>query len=293
MIDNLRAKHTVTKLCDAFDVAVSGYYSYLKPTTSKRALQDVEIRRLILRFHQNAPTYGLDPLFHDVREVMICGRNRVRRLMNEMNIHSIRKRRFRVFTTNSKHKYCVAANLVKGVVPEKPNQIWVRNITYIPTDEGFLYLAAVKDKYTREIIGYTCGDEITSNLTSKALFRAIELRKPEAGLIHHSDRGVQYCCHAYRDILASHGIIASMSRKGNPYDNAMAENFFSCIKCERLLLEKYATRRDAQLAVFEYIDGFYNRRRRHGALGWRTLKPILRGVSSKTGCGGACSRRRQ
>jgi len=276
MIDPLRRAHTVRKLCQVLNVSRSGYYAHRTHKPGKREQQDVLIRQAILKAHHSAPSYGIDPLYQDVREKVVCGRNRVRRLMREMNIHAIRKRSFRIATTNSKHGYRVAANRIKGLPVVRPNQVWVSDITYIPTAEGFLYLAVVKDKFTREIVGYSSGNEITSQLAQEALLKAIVARKPNPGLIHHSDRGVQYCCHAYQALLWNCKIQASMSRKGNPYDNAMAENFFSCLKCERLHLETYPTRQDAKLAVFEYIDGFYNRRRRHSALGWLSPSQFFR-----------------
>jgi transposase InsO family protein len=233
----------------------------------KRAQQDVAIRRAILETHIAAPSYGVDNIHADVREQIVCSRSRVRRLMREMGVHSCRKRPYRFKTTNSNHEYAIAPNLVKNLDITRPNQVWVSDITYIQTDEGYLFAAIVKDKFTREIVGYRCGDRITSELAQQALNSAVVSRKPQPGLIHHSDRGVQYCCHDYRRILSEHGITASMSKKSNPYDNAMAENFFCCLKCERLYLMHFNTTAQAKLAVFEYIDGFYNTRRRHSALG--------------------------
>jgi len=149
----------------------------------------------------------------------------------------------------------------------RPNQVWVSDITYISTEEGWLYLAIVKDRYTREIVGYSSSDRIDSELTMNALKNAIHKYRPGKGLIHHSDRGMQYCSKEFQLLLGKHSITPSMSRKGNPYDNAVAENFFSCIKCEMVYLNRFATRQEAMQAVFCYIDGFYNRRRRHEALG--------------------------
>jgi putative transposase len=186
--------------------------------------------------------------------------------MREMGIQSIRKRRYRA-TTNSRHSLAVSPNRLPGLGVNAPNQAWVSDISYIATGEGWLYLAIVKDLFTREIVGYATRDRITSELTQKALNNAVSLHRPSPGLVCHSDRGVQYCCEDYRKLLVTHGFLSSMSRKGNPYDNAMAENFFSCIKCEMVYLNSFATRRDAALAVFSYIEGFYNRRRRHEALG--------------------------
>ena len=267
MVRRLHKQHTIVKLCQALEVSRSGYYAYLAQKTGKRIQQETAIRRAILSSHIAAPSYGVDNIHADVRAQMVCGRNRIRRLMRQMGICSCRKRTYRMTTTNSQHEYAVAPNLIKGLEVTHPNQVWVGDITYIPTHEGYLYLAIVKDKFTREIVGYSYGDQITSLLVQQALLMALGKRKPPPGLLHHSDRGVQYCCHDFRRLLRAHDLTASMSRKGNPYDNAHAENFFSCLKSERLSLQQFNSRRQAGLAAFEYIEGFYNTRRRHSALG--------------------------
>jgi putative transposase len=226
----------------------------------------MELRQAILKSHTAAPSYGVDNVHADVREKLICGRNRVRRLMREMGVRSERKRRYKA-TTNSAHGFKVAPNLIKGLIPLRPSHVWVSDISYIPTEEGWLYLAIVKDKFTREIVGYSTSDSLNSSIALKAMSNAIASRHPSPGLIHHSDRGIQYCCNDYQELLVRHAIQPSMSRKGNPFDNAMAENFFSCIKCEMIYLNRFQTRHEADIAVFGYIEGFYNRRRRHSALG--------------------------
>lgn len=266
MIRQLSRKHSVCVACAALCVSRAGYYDWLAHKPGKRAMDDAAIRREILASHAAAPTYGADNIHADVREKLVVGRNRVRRLMREMDIKSCRKRKYKA-TTNSRHHCAVAPNLVKGLDVIRPDQAWVSDITYIGTGEGWLYLATVKDRFTREIVGYATGDRITSELAQSALNQAIQRYRPTVGLIHHSDRGVQYCCREYQELLQKHGILPSMSRKGNPYDNAVAENFFSCLKCEMVYLQSFKTRREAALAVFRYIEGFYNRRRRHEALG--------------------------
>lgn len=266
MIRQLSRKHSVSRVCTALGVSRAGYYAWQLRKPGKRALEDITIRREILASHAASPSYGADNIHADVREKLVCGRNRVRRLMREMGVRSCRKRKYKA-TTNSRHSCAVAPNITKGLDVIRPNQVWVSDITYIATGEGWLYLATVKDRFTREIVGYATGDRITSELAHNALVKAIQRYRPTAGLIHHSDRGVQYCCHEYQVLLKKHGIIPSMSRKGNPYDNAVAENFFSCLKCEMVYLQTFKTRYEAALAVFRYIEGFYNRRRRHQALG--------------------------
>lgn len=265
-VRTLSKKHKVSRTCRALGVSRAGYYGWLTHKPGKRTQEEVAIRQEILKSHTASPSYGADNIHADVREKLVCGRNRVRRLMREMGIHSCRKRKYKA-TTNSRHGYAVAPNLARGIKPTAPNQLWTADITYIATDEGWLYLAMVKDRFTREITGYATGPQITSELAQTALRNAIARHKPPAGLVFHSDRGVQYCCHAFQEMLKENRMTVSMSRKGNPYDNAVSENFFSCLKCEMVYLQRFATRRDAALAVFRYIEGFYNRRRRHSALG--------------------------
>jgi transposase InsO family protein len=265
-VKRLSRSHALKTLCETLEISRSGYYAWLNWKPGKRMREDTAIRREILTSHSAAPTYGVDNIHADVREKLVCGRNRIRRLMREMGIQSRRKRKYKA-TTNSNHNHSVSPNLLKTMTVTKPNQVWVSDISYIQTREGWLYLAIVKDLFTREIVGYATGDRITSSLTESALENAVLRYSPARGLICHSDRGVQYCCVTYRALLQRYGFVSSMSRKGNPYDNAVAENFFSCIKCEMIYLNTFETRRDAVLAVFQYIDGFYNRRRRHEALG--------------------------
>jgi putative transposase len=253
-------------MCETLGVSRSAYYIWYNKKPGKRALEDIAIRKEIMVSHTAAPCYGIDNIHADVREKIVCGRNRVRRLMREMRISSQRKRKYKA-TTNSKHSYLVSPDLVKRRTPEVPNKIWVSDISYIATDEGWLYLAIIKDLCTKEVVGWATGERITRELTKEALLNAIRRYKPPAGLTHHSDRGVQYCCHEYQDLLKQHSMLSSMSRKGNPYDNAVAENFFSCLKCEMVYLKRFNTRDQAALEVFRYIEGFYNRRRRHSALG--------------------------
>jgi len=253
-------------MCEALGVTRSAYYASLSRKPGKRALEDVVIRKEILASHAAAPCYGIDNIHADVREKIVCGRNRVRRLMKEMGIASKRRRKYKA-TTNSKHSYVVSPDLVKRKIPDAPSKVWVSDITYISTDEGWLYLAIVKDLCSKEVVGWAKGERITSKLAREALQNAIKRYKPPAGLIHHSDRGSQYCCHEYQALLKNHSMRSSMSRKGNPFDNAVAENFFSCLKCEMVYLNRFTTREQAGLEILRYIEGFYNRRRRHSALG--------------------------
>jgi len=188
--------------------------------------------------------------------------------MKAANIHSKRKKAFRV-TTNSRHSLSVSQNLLnRNFSFSAPNQAWVGDITYIKTAEGWLYLAAVKDLCTKKIVGYAFSKTIDSELTKAALAMAIRRQRPPKGLVFHSDRGVQYASATYRELLAQHHIVQSMSRKGDPYDNAVAENFFSCLKCELVHLCSFTTRRHAQNEIFAYIEAFYNNVRPHSSIGW-------------------------
>jgi putative transposase len=190
--------------------------------------------------------------------------------MKKNNIVSCRPRKFKA-TTNSKHNYPVAPNLLnQNFKVAKANYAWVADITYIPTDEGWLYLATIKDLYHKKVIGCSMDSTMTKELAMNALKQAISRVRPPQGVIHHSDRGSQYASHAYQNILREHGFRASMSRKGNCYDNACAESFFSALKNELVYLTRFKTRQEARLAIFEYIEVFYNRTRLHASLGYRT-----------------------
>jgi len=203
-----------------------------------------------------------------VRKIHGCSRGRVHRLMKQAKIQSCRKKAYRC-TTNSKHDNPIAQNLLmRNFACSEPNRIWVGDITYVPTGEGWLYVAIVKDLCTKKVVGYAFSKRIDSALTIAALKMAIRRQKPPAGCIFHSDRGVQYTSKAFRKVIAKHEIVQSMSRKGDPYDNAVAENFFSCLKCECVHLNHFLSRSSAQNEIFRYIEGFYNSIRPHSGIGW-------------------------
>ena len=188
--------------------------------------------------------------------------------MKKYNIHSIRKNAYKS-TTNSNHSYPICENLLKrDFFADVPNSKWVGDITYIRTDEGWLYLATVKDLCTKKIVGYAFSERIDANLVVAALSMAYNRQKPDGELIFHSDRGVQYASNKYREALAAFGITQSMSRKGDPYDNAVAENFFSCLKNELVHHKHYKTRAEAQADIFAYIETYYNTIRPHSGIGW-------------------------
>jgi len=262
----------VGKLCRALGISRSGYYAWKIRKPGKWKAEDQRLSRLILWLHQKYPALGLDSIYHILRRKYQCSRGRVHRLMKRLGVHSVRKRAFRV-TTNSNHKHPIAPNLLnRKFHTAKPNQVWVGDITYIPTEEGWLYLAIVKDLCTKMVVGYAFSQRIDTSLTLEALRMAYRRQKPGHGLIFHSDRGVQYAADAYRKQLRCFHMVQSMSRKGDPYDNAVAENFFSCLKCEMVHLSHFDTRDQARNAIFAYIEGFYNSFRPHSGIGWISPK---------------------
>lgn len=268
-----RSGASVEELCRALAISRSGYYAWLTRKPCARVQRDQVLTRALVTLHEKYPALGLDSLYHMLRPEYGCSRKRVHRLMRCNGIYSARTRAYKA-TTNSRHGHPIAPNLLqRNFSFEQPNQAWVGDLTCLPTGEGWLYLAAVKDLCTRKVVGYAFSSRIDTCLTLAALEMAMRREKPAKGLMFHSDRGVQYAATAYRDRLAELGIRQSMSRKGDPYDNAVAENFFSCLKCELIHLRRFDTRSAAQAAVFSYIEAFYNTVRPHSALGW--IPPII------------------
>lgn len=214
-------------------------------------------------------TYGSPRVHEDLQEQGIrCGRKRVARLMRENGIRAKQARRFKA-TTDSDHNDPVAPNLLdREFHVDVPDRVWVADLTYIWTREGWLYLAVILDLFSRRVVGWSMSKRITSQLTLEALSVALWSRKPSPGLLHHSDRGSQYTCGDYRDVLDEHGVLCSMSRKGDCWDNAVAESFFKTLKVERVNDRDYWTREEAQTDIIDYIERFYNRKRRHSYLGY-------------------------
>jgi len=265
-----RLEFPLTMLCKALGVSRSGFYDWLHAKPSARAQQDARLKVLITAAHrQSRETYGTRRVKHELAaQGHDVGRDRVGRLRRELELRCKQRRKF-VATTNSRHDLPVAENLLEQrFAPTRPGEVWVTDITYIPTDEGWLYLAGLKDVFTCEIVGYAMGERMTQDLTAQALWRAVANKRPIPGLIHHSDRGSQYCAHAYRDLVAQFGMRASMSRKGNCYDNAPMESFWGTLKNELVHHRRYATRAQAQASIQEYIEIFYNRQRRHSRIGF-------------------------
>ncbi len=259
-------------MCHVLGVSRSGYYSWFKRPKSEKKKSDeamvIEIKRV---YHQSYETYGARRIKARLeKEGIKCGKNRVSRLMRENGICSRLKRKYKA-TTNSNHRYPVAPNLLnQDFTADRPNEKWVGDLTYIWTDEGWIYLAAVEDLFHKEVIGWAFGSRITKEVTIEAIKMAIGKESPSEGLIFHSDRGSQYAAYAYQDILRENNINQSMSRKGNCYDNAVIESFFSSLKKDRIYGKKFRTREDAKSSVIEYIELFYNSRRLHSSLGYNS-----------------------
>lgn len=255
-------------LCRALHISRSGYYAGKTRKIGVRRRANQQLLGALIVWHEKYPALGLDSLYHLLHPQFGCSRSRVHRLMKRAGLHSQRKRAYRC-TTNSRHAYPVAPNLLcRNFTVNRPNRTWVGDITYIPTDEGWLYTAIVKDLCTKKVVGYAFSSRIDTELTIQALRMAVLRQHPEPGLIFHSDRGVQYASTAYQSMLHRFSIQPSMSRKGDPYDNAVAENFFSCLKCELVYQRHFQTRAQATAAVFAYIEAFYNSVRPHSGIGW-------------------------
>lgn len=266
------ATFPVRTLCRIIGATVSGFYAWLGRRPSCRREDDRRVgERIGAIFAASRRTYGSPRVHAELRgDGVRIGRKRVARLMREGGLMVVRRRRV-PRTTDSRHDHPIAPNLLgREFAADRPDTVWLADISYIPTGEGWLYLAAIKDMATREIVGWSMADHLRAELACDALRMALRRRQPAEGLIHHSDRGVQYACKDYRPILARHGIVQSMSRKGDCWDNAPMESFFGSLKNELVHRTTFPTREAARRAIFEYVEAFYNRRRRHSGLGFLT-----------------------
>jgi len=268
-------EYSIAAMCQAFEVSPSGYYDWRhrQSEPGRRAQQDQKLKEQVLQIHRNSrKTYGAPRICASLRELgQRHGRNRINRLMREQNICGRQKRRFRAQTTDSNHAEPVAPNrLAAGPNPQRPNQIWAADITCVDTEQGWVYVAAILDLYSRRIVGWSVSSQINTALVLAALQMALCHRQPPAGLIFHSDRGVQYASLEYRQALAVAKLIASMSRRANCYDNAAMESFWSTLKLELIYRTEFADQDQVRQAVFDYIEVFYNRQRLHSALGYQT-----------------------
>ena len=262
----------VQKMADALGVTRSAYYAWKKRGESKRSKENGRLLGQIRVLHaESHEIYGSRRITVALRNGgQLCGKNRIARLMRKSSIVSRMRRKFRV-TTHSKHSLPKAANLVRqNFSTDKPNRLWVSDITYIWTKEGWLYLAVIIDVFSRLVVGWALSNRLHHSLVLQAFQRAVRKRGVQPGLVFHSDRGVQYACEDVKEQLRTHQIIQSMSGSGNCYDNALAESFFHSLKTEWVYFEKYETKEQASLSVFEYIESFYNRQRFHSNLGYRS-----------------------
>lgn len=272
VIRDQATQYPVTLLCAVLQVSRSGYYAWRQCPESRRAQEDRRLLPLIRAAHAaSKQTYGSPRIYQDLRELHeTCGRHRVARVMRQYGIRAKHRRRFRA-TTSSQHTLPVAENLLnRQFTPTAPNQAWVSDITYVPTGDGWLYLATVMDLASRRIVGWAMATRIDRTLVCDALTMALQQRRPAPGLLHHSDRGSQYASADYQALLTQHGLIPSMSRKGNCWDNAPMESFFHSLKVEWLHDQTFLTRAAARQAIFTYIEVWYNRQRRHSTLGYQS-----------------------
>jgi len=266
----MRLNYPLPLLGHMLKVSLSGYYGWVDRPLSKRAREELRLELEIKAAHRRTrQTYGAERLQHELAEygvrVGIC---RLKRLRRKLGIRCQQKRKFKA-TTNSMHKLPVAQNLLgQRFKVRAPNKVWVSDITYVPTDEGWLYLAGHKDLFNGEIVGYSMGERLSKNLVEESLLRAVSSRRPEKEVLHHSDRGSQYCSHEYRSLLKRFGLVISMSGRGNCYDNAPMESFWSILKQELVHHRHYHTRREAMAEIREYIEVFYNRQRLQAGLGY-------------------------
>lgn len=271
-VSNHQSEFPIFLMCRVLEVSRSGYYAWLKHPESKRDQDDKALSQEILEIHQESfCTYGSPRVYRELkRRGKHIGEKRIVRLMRKDGLRAKTKRKFKV-TTDSRHNFPVAPNLLnREFTPAELNKVWASDITYIWTAEGWLYLAVVMDLFSRTIVGWSMSERMTRELVINAFVMATKRRNPPSGLLHHSDRGSQYASADYQNILAKHGAICSMSRKGNCWDNAPVESFFGTLKREHVFHNRYLNRAQARQSIFVYIEQFYNRKRIHSALGYRT-----------------------
>ena len=281
LIDAAKNEFPVQRLCKVLGVSSSGYFAWKERPASLRQRDDmVLLAHVRAAFAVSNRTYGSPRMVHELRDNgLAIGRRRVARLMRENGMKARQKRRFKR-TTDSLHAFPVAPNLLdQDFTATGPNQKWGADISYVWTREGWLYLAVVIDLFARRVVGWATSDRLHKELALSALRRAIVIRRPPAGLIHHADRGGQYCAIEYQAELRRHGILISMSGKGNCYDNAMVETFFKTLKSELVWRTIFQSRADATAAIGRYIDAFYNPVRRHSALDFKSPLQFERRVA--------------
>ena len=281
-METLQDRFPADALADALGVSPAGFAAHRQKPQRTRRQQDAQLLPLIAQsFRASRQTYGSPRICRDLRDLGCrCGKNRINRLMREQGLRAKQKRRFRPRTTNSDHPLPIAENwLAKLPAPDRPGQIWQSDFTYIQTAEGWLYLAFTLDACSRRCVAHHCREDLAVELTLHTFDQAIHRQPPPPGLIHHSDRGSQYAAACFRARLQAFGVTPSMSRRGNPYDNALAESFVATLKTECFGEQIPISKAAAKLAIFDYIETFYNPRLRHSSLGY--LAPLAFETSLK------------
>jgi transposase InsO family protein len=258
----------VDRACHVASISRAGYYRAWKENEPKQA--EIELRNRIQQICLEHRLYGTRRVTKLLQlDGLPVGRKRIQRLMREDNLLALRKRRY-VVTTDSRHTYAVYHNLIRDFEPSAANQLWVADITYIRLREVFVYLAVILDAWSRRVVGWALGETLQAELALAALRSALADRALPDGIIHHSDRGIQYCADAYVGVLKAAGFVISMSRSGNPYDNALAESFMRTLKCEEVYLNQYRNAEDARERIGDFLQDYYNRRRLHSSLGYQS-----------------------
>ena len=272
LIDAEKASYPITMLCRMLGVSKSGYYAWRSRPPSKRSREDATLTEKIREIHgRSRQTYGYPRVHAELRSLEVrCGRRRVARLMRAAGLQGCMRGKKRRTTRRDPWAAPAPDLLGRDFVTGRPNRVWVADITYIPTREGFLYLAFILDTHSRRIVGWAMGSHMRSELVVDALEMAVWRRKPSAGLVHHSDRGAQYTAISFGKRLAEVGIVPSMGRTGSALDNAMAESFVATLKTELVNRRRFPNREVAKSAIFEYLEAFYNRRRLHSALSYQS-----------------------
>ena len=274
VVEDCRSTWPVHELCRVLDLSTAGYYAWRSRPESKRASEERALLDDIRRAHEGSGGRYGSPRVHAALRAQgrQVGRGRIERLMRQHGVRGLVARPRQVQTTDSRHAFPVAPNLLDRQfnATTKPNQVWLADLTYIATGEGWLYVAAIMDLHTRKIVGWSMRDHLRAELATSALMMATQRQQPGTSLVHHSDRGIQYACGDYQVALARAGIAPSMSRRANPLDNAPMESFFHTLKTELVHHRTYATRDEAKRDLFAYMEEFYNRRRVHSSLGYRT-----------------------
>lgn len=269
------------RMCDVLDVSERGLRAYrCRPASQRQRTDMIVLAHIQEQSRLSLGSYGRPRMTEELKELGLnIGHRRVGRLMRENGIRVERSKKYKV-TTDSNHAFNIAPNLLnRDFRAELPNQKWAGDISYVWTREGWLYLAVILDLHSRRVIGWAVSNRMKRDLATRALKMAVALRQPPKGCIHHTDRGSQYCSHDYQKLLRQHGFKVSMSGKGNCYDNSAVKTFFKTIKAELIWRRSWQTRREAEIAIFEYINGFYNPRRRHSALGWKSPVAFERKVA--------------